>query len=141
MQKKNLSEWKKDWLKESLEFLSVLAPIICLVDCIVIPAALLLLPMIGIHHVFHGVGDQILSILVLLICCPVLIPGFLAHRNKTVLVLMTVGLVCIFFANWMSHELDHTFHLLLSVAGSVCLIKANLDNKRLRKHTCNHDHH
>ncbi|MGD9683274.1 MAG: MerC domain-containing protein [Candidatus Obscuribacterales bacterium] len=127
-------------LEESLAVLSIVAPIICLVDCLVIPAALVLLPAMGFHHVFHGIGDQFFAILVLLICGPVLIPGFLQHRKKRVLFLMAIGFASIFLANFLSDRLDETLHLSLSVLGSACLIKANLDNKRLRKCGCKHEH-
>ncbi|MBK9140976.1 MAG: MerC domain-containing protein [Candidatus Melainabacteria bacterium] len=127
-------------LEESLAVLSIVAPIICLVDCLVIPAALVLLPAMGFHHVFHGISDQFFAIMVLLICGPVLIPGFLQHRKKRVLFLMALGFASIFLANFLSDRLDETLHLSLSVLGSACLIKANLDNKRLRKCGCKHGH-
>jgi hypothetical protein len=72
-----LNHDNKSRLKSAFEVLAVVGPIICLVDCIVIPIALLLLPLIGFHNVFHGIGDQVLAFLVLLLCGPSLIPGFL----------------------------------------------------------------
>lgn len=124
-----------------LEVLAVVAPIICLVDCIVIPLALMLLPLVGVTHVFHGVGDQLLAVLVLLICAPVLIPGFLKHRRKSVLVLMSLGFGLIFFANMAGQAIDEGLHVVLSIAGSIMLIKANFDNKRFSKCSCRHEGH
>ncbi len=87
-------------LAKALETLAVIGPIICLVDCLVIPIAIAILPLAGMHHVFHGIGDQFLTFLVLAICAPVMLPGFFKHRRKSVLVMMGLGFGLIFFANY-----------------------------------------
>jgi len=127
-------------LRTALEVLAVIGPIICLVDCVVIPLALMILPLVGIRQIYHGVGDQILLFVILAICMPALTLGFLKHRRKSVLALMAMGFGLIFFANLGGHLLDETIHLVVTLVGSVLLIKANLDNKRLSKCGC-HSHH
>jgi hypothetical protein len=124
-----------------LEVLSVIGPIICLVDCIAIPLLLTVLPLVGVHQICHGVGDQLLLLLVLAICAPTLTIGFLKHKRKSVLVLMTLGFSLIFCANFAGHLIDETFHFVLTTIGSILLIRANLVNRSLRKTACcNHSH-
>jgi hypothetical protein len=121
-----------------LEVLAVVGPIICLIDCLVIPIALIVLPLVGINHICHGIGDQLLAFLVLAICAPTLIPSFLKHRQKSVLALMVLGFSLIFFANFAGHAIDETLHLAMSVIGSILLIKAGADNRRFNKCACRH---
>jgi hypothetical protein len=116
-------------LTSILDVLALLGPVICLIDCLVVPIALAILPVAGVHPFFHGIGDQVLALLVLAILAPVLIPGFLRHRKKRVLALAALGFTLIFFANFLSHALDETMHVLLSIAGGLALFKANIDNR------------
>lgn len=117
----------------TLEILAVLAPVLCLVDCIVIPVALAIYPFIGVTHVAHGMGDQILTLAMVAICVPAVVPGFLKHRQIRVLALMAAGFGLIFFANIVGGGIDETLHLLITASGSICLIKANWENRRLVK--------
>lgn len=124
-------------MKSFLETLAVVAPVICLVDCIVIPIVLAILPFVGaagFQNVWHGVGDQMLALLVFLICTPVIVPGYIQHRKLSVILFMAAGFTFIFLANFVSGAFDETVHTLLTVFGSCCLVKANFDNKRFKKH-------
>ena len=127
-------------LRSTLDVLATVAPIICLVDCIVIPIVLAVLPMVGIQKVYHGINDQLLTLLVLLICAPVLVPGYFRHRKKSVLVFMSLGFSLVFLANFAGHLFDNTVHVVITIAGSCFLIKANQDNKRFSK-KCGCTHH
>ena len=136
---------KNSKLVNTLEILGVLAPILCLVDCIVVPLALLVLPFVGVTHVMHGMSDQLLTLLMVAICVPAVVPGFLKHRQVRVLALMAAGFGAIFFANIIGGAVDETVHFLLTACGSACLIKANWDNRRLARVSasescCSHDH-
>lgn len=130
-------------LQSALEVLSIVGPIVCLVDCVVIPVLLMVLPLVGVHQIFHGMGDQLLLLLVLAICTPTITAGFLKHRRKSVMVLMVVGFALMFCANFAGHAIDETLHLALSVLGSTLLIRANIVNRRLQKSSsscCGHHH-
>jgi hypothetical protein len=136
---------KNSKLVNTLEILGVLAPILCLVDCIVVPLALLVLPFVGVTHVMHGMSDQLLTLLMVAICVPAVVPGFLKHRQVRVLALMAAGFGAIFFANIVGGAVDETVHFLLTACGSACLIKANWDNRRLSRVSasescCSQDH-
>jgi hypothetical protein len=123
-----------------IEVLSLVGPIICLIDCIVIPIVLFTLPLVGVHEICHGIGDQVLLLLVFAICMPTITAGFLKHRRKSVLLLMASGFVVMFFANFAGNLFDRTIHLMLSALGSLLLIKANLENKKYRGACCDHGH-
>lgn len=136
---------KNSKLVNTLEILGVLAPVLCLVDCIVVPLALLVLPFVGVTHVMHGMSDQLLTLLMVAICVPAVVPGFLKHRQVRVLALMAAGFGAIFFANIIGGAVDETVHFLLTACGSACLIKSNWDNRRLARVSasescCSHDH-
>ncbi len=128
-------------IKAFLEVLALVAPIICLVDCIVIPIVLAVLPFVGIHHVWHGVSDQLLALIAVGICTPVILPGYFQHRRKSVLFLMAGGFSLIFFANFAGDFIDGTLHSLIAISGSALLIKANFDNKKFSKKCGCHSHH
>lgn len=123
-------------LESMLEVLSIIGPIICLVDCIVVPAALLLLPVVGMHQVWHGLGDQVLLFFVLAICVPGFIPGLLKHRSKQVLILLALGFTLIFLANAATQYFDQTWHLAVNILGCSLLITANVQNRRLNRCSC-----
>ncbi len=124
-------------IKSALELLAVIGPIVCLVDCIVIPLVLIVLPLVGIHQIYHGLSDQVIAFIALILCAPSLIPGFLKHRRKRVLTLMAFGFGSIFIANFLGHVIDQSMHLLMTILGSLLLIKANADNRRFSK-CCSH---
>ncbi|HEY9757140.1 MAG TPA: MerC domain-containing protein [Oculatellaceae cyanobacterium] len=123
-------------LESMLEVLSLVGPIICLIDCIVIPIVLFTLPLVGLHEICHGIGDQVLLLLVFAICMPTITAGFLKHRRKSVMFLMASGFVVMFFTNFAGHLIDHSVHLVLSALGSFLLIKANLENRKYRASGC-----
>ena len=128
-------------LKAVYEFFSLLAPIICLFDCIVLPAASAILPLAGMHHIIHGVSDQVISLLVLGICAPVILPGFYKHRSKRVLFLFGSGISLMFFVNFAGLQLDYAVHTVTAILISYLLIRANLENKKLLSCSCSAHKH
>lgn len=137
----DMHETRKEQIKAFLEVLALVAPIICLVDCIVIPIVLAVLPFVGIHQVWHGVSDQLLALIAVGICTPVILPGYFQHRRKSVLFMMAGGFSLIFLANFAGPVIDHTLHSLIAISGSALLIKANFDNKKFSKKCACHAHH
>lgn len=126
--------------KSCLEVLSIVAPIICLFDCIVLPAVTILLPFVSVKQMMHGVSDQMIAMAVLVICMTAIVPGFLKHRNKRVLVLFGSGISLLFFVSFAGERLDQLLHMTMTVAVSFLLIKANLENKKLLSCSCSHHH-
>lgn len=135
----------RQYLKLVSEFLAVAAPIICLFDCVVLPVLSAILPFVGIQHFVHGISDQFITALVLAICLPVLIPGIIKHKNKSV-ALMFSGAICLMlFTNFMGERIDQWLHISLTIATSILLIRSNWLNKQLLKAispcACAHHHH
>ncbi len=126
----------KHWLKSVLEFLAIVAPIVCLIDCVILPVACALLPLIGLNNIIHGINDQVLSLIVLAICLPVIGPGFYKHRSKKVLFLFASGISLMFFVNFGGIHLDHVVHTIVAFTISFLLIKANMENKKLLACCC-----
>ncbi len=130
----------KNHLKSASEFLAIAAPIICLFDCVVLPIFAVFAPFLG-HHVIHGVGDQFLTVLVLAVCLPFLIPGVRKHGNKRVLVLFASGACLMIFTNCLGEKIDSVLHIALSAVTSALILRANWLNKRLLSCSCAHHHH
>jgi hypothetical protein len=125
-------------LKTATEFLAIAAPIICLFDCVILPIAAAFLPFLGLQRMMHGVGDQFLTALVLAICLPVLVPGVMKHRNRSVLIMFTAATCLMLFTNWLGDHIDSILHASLTVATSALLLRANWLNKRLLSCSCSH---
>jgi hypothetical protein len=121
----------RQYLKAASEFLAIAAPIICLFDCVVLPILAAFLPFIGMHNILHGVSDQFITALVLAICMPVLVPGILKHKNKSVALMFASACCLMLFTNIVSENMDIVLHTILTTATSVLLIRANWLNKRL----------
>jgi hypothetical protein len=138
-----VSNWKSN-LKVTFEVFSVVAPILCLIDCVVLPILIAVLPFLGQQHLLHGLQDQTLALIVVAMCTPVIVPGFMKHRKSSVLILFGMGIALMLFANWTELS-DQIFHVCVSMVASGCLIKANLDNKRFLAKACpcfaHHEHH
>ena len=123
-------------IKSAVEILGLVAPILCLFDCVVLPILPAILPLVGIHRIIHGISDQLLTLIVLTLCCPVILPGFFKHRNLRILIMFGVAAGLMLFINMISTGLDQLLHLSLTLAASGLLIKANLDNRKLLACSC-----
>ena len=127
--------------KSVLDFLAVAGPIICLIDCVVLPVASALLPFLGMTEFGHAINDQQLFLLVLAICGPIIIPGYLKHRNKRVLAMFAIAISLMFIVNFIDLIADETAHAVISLTAACLLIKANRDNKKLVTCACSMHHH
>lgn len=132
----SIGSHKKVRWKSVLDFLAVAGPIICLIDCVVLPVASALLPILGMTEFGHGINDQQLFLLVLAICGPIIVPGYLKHRNKRVLGMFFVAISMMFVVNFVDLLADETAHAVMSILAAGLLIKANRDNKKLLSCAC-----
>jgi MerC mercury resistance protein len=126
--------------KAGLEFTATIAAVICAIDCVVIPTAVVFMPLFGLPNIVHGLNDQVAALILLSICIPAFLPSFLKHRNWRTLASMALGLTCVFFANFVLPDVDRMLHAGICLLGSICIIKANLDSRRLAKSTCDCHH-
>lgn len=130
--------------KSVLDFLAVAGPIICLIDCVVLPVASALLPFLGHADIGHGINDQSIVFLVLAICLPIIIPGYMKHRNNRVLGMFVAAISIMMFVNFSGVELGEMWHGGISLLTAFLLIKANRENKKLLSCACSfhgtHEH-
>jgi hypothetical protein len=132
----SLPQSARSQIKSALEILGLVAPIFCLFDCIVLPILPAVLPLVGIHQIIHGLSDQLLTFIILTLCCQALLPGFFKHHNPRILVMFGTAAFLMLFTNMISTTLDQLLHATLTLISSGLLIKANLDNRKLLACSC-----
>jgi hypothetical protein len=130
----------RQYLKVAADFLAVAAPILCLFDCVVLPILSAVLPFLGLQHMVHGLSDQLITVMVLAICLPVLVPGLMKHRDKRVLVMFSMAACLMLFTNILGENVDIVLHTTLTVLTSALLLRATWLNKRLLACECGHTH-
>lgn len=113
-----------------IDVLAVVAPIVCIIHCLAVPIVLACLPMVRHSGVLQGFDDKLLAVLMLGLCAVAIAPGFAKHRRKSVLVLMVVGFALVWLSSYVETAWGEVPHLVISILGSVFVIKANLDNRR-----------
>ncbi|MBX9671358.1 MAG: MerC domain-containing protein [Candidatus Obscuribacterales bacterium] len=127
--------------KRILDFLAVAGPIICLIDCVVLPVVSAVLPFVGMEQVSHGlINDQLVFLLILAICLPIIVPGFLKHRSKRVLGMFSAAILLMSVVNFCGIAIEEGVHMCISLLVAVLLISANRENKRLLGCGCAHQH-
>lgn len=137
------SRRKVRW-KSVLDFLAVAGPIICLIDCVVLPVASALLPFLGHTDLCNHINDQAIVFLVLAICLPIIIPGYMKHRNNRVLGMFIAAISIMMFVDFSGIEFGEITHGCISIVTAFLLIKANRENKKLLSCACSfhtgHEH-
>lgn len=78
----------------------------------------------------EGFSDQLLAVAMLGLCALAIAPGFAKHRRKSVLALMIVGFALVWLSSYVETAWGEVPHLVISILGSIFVIKANLDNRR-----------
>jgi hypothetical protein len=125
--------------KSLLDLLSIVGPILCLVDCVVIPLVLVAAPFIGWQQVVAGLNEQAALFLMLAICVPASLPALLRHRNKQVMYLLAAGFGFVFLAGVLAPLTGEWLHASISAVGCFFLIKANRDSRHLES-CCSQSH-
>jgi hypothetical protein len=127
-------------LKKAIEWAGLVAAFLCLIDCVVLPILIAISPFLGLHEIVHGINDQLATLVVVVLCFITFFPSFLRHRNLKVAALAALGIFFVFFANLLGENSDKTVHVLLSLAGSGCIIRANVISKKLLISNCKCEH-
>jgi len=128
-----------------LNVLAIAGPSICIVHCLAMPMLVALLPVLGLRGMLGGINEQLITLAVLPLCALAIVPGFLKHGRKRVVVMMLAGMACVLFGSFAA---DHVIQLgaetPVVVLGSLLLAAAGLLNIRLTacKQECAfHSHH
>lgn len=112
---------------------------VCAVHCILTPVVFLLLPSLHLAE-FHESFHHTLLVILPLLALVAFVPGYRGHRDLRVFMWAFPGFALILASAFFfehSHELMPT---VLSVAGSISLVRAHLLNRHLSVcgHGCRH---
>lgn len=117
-------------LRDLLDMLGLCLSGLCLVHCIALPLALIVLPAMAIFG--HGAHHHWLHLTLALVLVPIafaaLLPGYWRHRRIAVLAGGTLGVVAIMLGALQEAQFGETAATALTIAGSVCLIYAHSIN-------------
>ncbi len=115
-----------------LNVLAVAGPSLCIVHCLAMPLLVAMLPVVGSHGMLAGVDEQMIALAVVPLCALAIVPGFLKHGRKRVVVMMLAGMACVLFGSFAA---DHVIQLgaeaPVVVLGSLLLASAGLLNIKL----------
>lgn len=127
-----------DILRSCLGVLSIVAPIICLIDCTVLPVAAIVLPLCGFKQ--FGLNHSVVNLIVFILCFPVLLWGCLKHRNKNVCFLFIAAFAMLILSEVLENYLDKISHFVFACIVGFLLIRTNYLNRRLLACSCAHGH-
>ena len=129
-------------VKKSLDALGVIAPAVCLVHCLATPILLTALPFITKEHsAGHQEADPSFHWAIILICAIAILPAYKAHKKLQIPLLFLAGSAFILVPAYV-HVEGEVAHLAMAIAGSACLVAANLLNRRYAgaRPCCEHPH-
>jgi hypothetical protein len=138
-----------DFKKESkllpfLDTLGVCASSLCLVHCICLPFLIVLLPTIGAKYLGNEFVHHLLAFFVVFFCLSAIVPGYLRHKNRSVLYLMMVGLSVVLFATFFSAAMfGENAEVPVITFGNLFVIGAHFRNRHLcgcMNHAHDHAH-
>ena len=113
----------------SADRLGIWASALCVVHCIVAPVLLSLSVVFARLLPGEAQTHRFLAVSVAALGAVALVNGFRTHGRRRILVLMAMGLACIFFGAFWSDLLpSHRFEVLVTLVGSVLMIVAHRMN-------------
>mmetsp|Transcript_23839 Transcript_23839/g.36773 ORF Transcript_23839/g.36773 Transcript_23839/m.36773 type:complete len:259 (+) Transcript_23839:90-866(+) len=145
---------------EALTKFSNFASMLCVIDCTVLPAVTVLLPLIGLAASpaqsawLHELGHKVAMYFVLPVGSLASSLGYLSHRKLSYLMSAVIGLALIYASNGhggpilslIPHELGHSMHAGVlhrpsNIMGCCFLLGSNyLSRKLSHGDCCDHDH-
>lgn len=112
--------------------LGIAASTLCLIHCLVLPFVVMLLPALGANFVHDDRTHYFLAFFVTAFCLMGIVPGYLRHSRRQVLLLMLSGLTMVLFATFASaHLMGEMWEIPLITAGNLMVVGAHLTNRRL----------
>jgi len=112
------------------DYAGITASALCMVHCLATPLLMMAFPMLGLaheHDTFHDLMLAAISLPVLL----ALLPGYLRHRDRKVLVLGVLGLGSFLAAVFVVSPLyGETAEAVAAVSSGVLLLSAHFRNRR-----------
>jgi hypothetical protein len=141
MQKRHSHQTRCDrgslWLLPYADTLGIFASIACLIHCLALPALLFLAPAFSRFAVHDDRTHVFLAAFVVSFCLLGILPGYLRHAQKKVLMMMLGGLSLVLFATFSSALLlGETWEIPLITVGNLLVVAAHYNNRKLL--SCSH---
>lgn len=111
------------------DYFGMMVTILCLMHCLGIPLLLILLPLTSLGQPDDAI-HRFMAVMVTLPVLLALIPGFVAHRRRSVLVLGGLGLTCFIVAIlFLGPRHGETAEVVLASIGGAFLLAAHFRNR------------
>ncbi len=121
-----------------LDRIGVYASVLCFIHCLATPIILSLLAVYAHFLPSEERTHRVLALFITLIGAVAILGGYRRHRKPIVLVLMLAGLALIFAGAFYGDRLpSHWLEVLVTLAGSCCLIAAHRKNHTFCKSCSN----
>jgi MerC mercury resistance protein len=121
----------------SFDVLGIAASTICLIHCLSMPFLISLLPLIGWQFMAGKLAHQILAAFVFTFALFAIVPGYLKHHKKSVLIAMLVGLGLVAAATFICGTLlPEKLELPMITIGNIILVITHWHNHHLA--SCKH---
>ena len=121
----------------SFDILGIAASSICIVHCLAMPFIIGLLPLIGWQFLAGKLAHQILAAFVFTFALFAIVPGYLKHHKKPVLVAMLAGLSLVAMATFICGTiLPESLELPMITVGNIILVITHWHNHHLA--SCRH---
>ena len=108
-----------------LDFIGFGASMLCALHCAALPFFLSLAPLSGLQYLDNSWIEYGIILTSFFIACYSLIPGYARHRQKSALILVTVGFMLIGTGHFLGHQWNES---LLTSFGAVTVAVAHLVN-------------
>jgi hypothetical protein len=119
------------------DMLGIAASSICLVHCLAMPFVITFLPLLGWQFLEGKLAHQILAAFVFSFALFGIVPGYLKHHKRTILVGMLIGLGLVLVATCLcGFILPEKAELPLITVGNIVLVITHWHNHHLS--SCNH---
>lgn len=120
-----------------LDSLGILASAVCMIHCLAVPVLFTMLPSFAVHHHAHGEQDLthiLLAGWVVLFCLFAIVPGYLKHGHRKVLISMMLGLTAVLIATFHGQiGLAEAVEIPLITLGNLVVISTHIWNRKLLK--------
>ncbi len=121
----------------SLDNLGILASALCLVHCLAMPFIIAFLPLLGLQFLETHESHLIIASFIWIFALFAIVPGYLKHKKREVLLGMIFGLGLVTFAVAAGHQVfGEKGELICLTVGNLTLVAVHWKNRGLCK--CEH---
>ena len=119
----------------SLDTFGIASSSLCALHCLLVPFIIAALPLMAGRIAESDYTHQFLALFVVAFALLAIIPGYIKHRNKLVLLAAGLGLSLVLFATY-DKAASTQMELLLMTMGNLLMLSTHYINRRLTKCAC-----